>query len=61
MMTELKQCDIQMPVKVAVRKLLMAYCAVLVLMRLRSIVSIVRGLGDMWCLKCRRKNREERC
>ena len=61
MMTEWKKYDIQMPVKVAVRKLLMAYCAVRVLMRLRSIVSIVRGLGDMWCLKCRRENREERC
>ena len=29
----------------------MAYCAVLVLMLLRWIVSTVLDLGDMWCLK----------
>lgn len=52
-MKELKQYDIQMLAKVDVWKLLMAYCVVLVLMQSQWIVLIVRGLGDMLCLKYR--------
>ena len=56
MMMRLKQYDIQTLVKVAVGKLLMAYCVVLVLMQLRWTTLIVRGLVDMLCLKRRGEN-----
>ena len=57
-MKKLKQYDIRTLVKAAVRKLLMAYCAVLVLMQSRWTTAIVRGLRDMLCLKCREKTRK---
>jgi len=52
-MKRLKQYDIQTLVRVAVWKLLMAYCVVLVLTQLRWTTLIERGLGDMLCLRCR--------
>jgi len=54
-MMKLKQYGSQTLVKVDVWKPLMAYCVVLVLMQSRWIVLIVRGLGDMLCLKYRRR------
>ena len=54
-MKKLKQYDIQMLVKIAVWKLLMAFYVVLVLMQSRWTILIVRDLGDMLCLKYRGK------